>query len=98
MKGVELVRTMCFVLCLAMGAISHADDGPAAPTTVDINSADAQLLASMLDGVGVVKAEAIIRYRETHGAFGTVEELANVSGIGLATVDRNIERIRLGSE
>jgi competence protein ComEA len=47
--------------------------------------------------VGVVKAEAIVRYREANGGFRTLEELANVSGIGLATLDRNQDRIVLGS-
>lgn len=106
MKGSELIRTICFTLCLALGATAGAgsalaDDTPmatAASGVVDINTADAETLAAMLDGVGVVKAQAIIRYRETHGAFSTVEELANVSGIGLATVDRNMGRISLGTE
>lgn len=105
MKGTELIRTICFTLCLALGAAGGAtsalaDDAPMAASAarVDINAADAETLAAMLDGVGVVKAQAIIRYRETHGAFSTVEELANVSGIGLATVDRNIDRISLGTE
>ncbi|HSG90590.1 MAG TPA: ComEA family DNA-binding protein [Pseudomonadales bacterium] len=96
MKGTELIRTICFTLCLALGATALAEEGPTLPSIVDINMADAETLAAVLDGVGVVKAQAIIRYRETHGAFTTVEELANVTGIGLSTVDRNLDRITLG--
>lgn len=99
MKGSELVRTLCFTLCLALGAVSVSAAEPPAPMEkVDINAADAATLASVLDGVGVVKAEAIVRYREANGGFRTLEELANVSGIGLATLDRNQDRIVLGSD
>ena len=96
MKGAELIRTVAFTLCLALGMTATADEGAPAPRSVDINTADAGTLAEALDGVGVVKAEAIIRYREMHGGFVTIEELANVSGIGMATVDRNLARITLG--
>jgi competence protein ComEA len=98
MKGSELIRTICFTLCLALGMTAVADEGTPGVRVVDINRADAQTLAAILDGVGVVKAEAIIRYREMHGGFATVEELANVTGIGMSTVDRNEGRITLGEE
>ena len=48
---------------------------------VDINRADASAL-QRLPGVGPVLAERIIRYRETHGAFGAPEDLLDVPGIG----------------
>lgn len=99
MKAHELIRTICFTLCLAMGAIGTASaEEETLPSSVDINEADARTLAAVLDGVGVVKAEAIVRYREMHGGFATVEELANVTGIGLSTLDRNQGRITLGGD
>jgi competence protein ComEA len=98
MNGAELIRTVAFTLCLALGLTAQAQEGGTIPQSVDINSADAATLAAVLDGVGVVKAEAIIRYREMHGGFATIEELANVSGIGMSTVDRNEDRITLGDE
>ena len=73
-----------------------AEESAPLPTEANINDADAATLAAVLEGVSVVKAEAIIRYRDMHGGFATVEELANVSGIGMSTVDRNLERIKLG--
>jgi len=57
--------------------------------TVNINTADAATLARMLNGVGQARAEEIVRYRETYGAFATIDELAEVKGIGPATVERN---------
>ena len=48
---------------------------------VQINSADAEELAS-LPGIGPVRAEAIMRYREANGPFSSAEDLLAVSGIG----------------
>ena len=56
---------------------------------VDINTADISILAGAIDGVGEKKAATIIAYRDAHGPFGNVDELAKVKGIGAATVDRN---------
>lgn len=63
--------------------------------TVNINQADAATLARVLSGIGEKKAQAIIEYRQTHGAFTTIEQLDHVKGIGPATIDKNRERIRL---
>lgn len=60
---------------------------------VDINTADAKMLAERLDNVGPVKAERIVAYRDEHGAFKSVEELVSVRGIGLSTLEDNREAI-----
>ena len=65
---------------------------------VDINSAGAEELAASLDGIGQSKAELIVEYRDTHGAFKHADELVNVRGIGLSTVDKNRDNIRIGKE
>jgi len=54
--------------------------------SVNINTADADALMT-LTGIGEVKAQAIIEYRNTNGAFGSKEEIQEVSGIGPATYD-----------
>ncbi|QOJ10145.1 helix-hairpin-helix domain-containing protein [Nitrosomonas sp. H1_AOB3] len=48
---------------------------------VDINTASQADLES-IKGLGPVKAKAIIEYRNKYGMFKSVEELANVKGIG----------------
>jgi competence protein ComEA len=65
------------------------------PESVNINTADAQTLARVLTGVGESRAEAIVRYREQHGEFVDIYELANVKGIGERTVERNESKIVL---
>ncbi len=52
-----------------------ADDG-----RVDLNMAGKEELMT-LPGIGEVKAEAILRYREEKGRFASVEELKEVEGI-----------------
>lgn len=67
-----------------------------AAEVVNINTASADELAAALKGVGPSKAEAIINYRESNGAFKHIDELVNVKGIGVRTVDLNREFISLG--
>jgi competence protein ComEA len=64
-------------------------------TTVNINHADAEELATLLQGVGLKKAQSIVDYRTEHGPFSTPDDLANVSGIGAATIEKNRARILL---
>ncbi len=60
---------------------------------VDINHADAKTLAQSLIGVGLVKAEAIVAYRDEHGPFSRAEDLGKVKGIGAKTINANRDAI-----
>lgn len=62
---------------------------------VNINTASAEELSEGLKGVGLTKAEAIVAYRQSHGDFRHIDELVNVKGIGLRTIDRNRDNILL---
>jgi len=55
---------------------------------VNIHRADAATLAGALRGIGLRKAEAIVAYRTEHGPFKSVDELANVKGIGARTLEQ----------
>lgn len=56
---------------------------------ININTAAAYEL-QRLNGIGEVKARAIIDYREQNGGFSSVDELINVKGIG----EKTLEKIR----
>jgi competence protein ComEA len=65
----------------------------AAPAALlNINTASLAELDA-LPGIGPAKARALLRYREEHGEFATVEELASVPGLSGATLARLKERV-----
>ncbi len=70
--------------------------GSAMAAPVNINTADAATLARDLKGIGDSKAAAIVEYRQKHGAFRTVDDLALVKGVGQKLVDRNRADLRIG--
>jgi competence protein ComEA len=53
---------------------------------IDLNAATAEQLDS-LPGVGPATAAAIVDHRELHGPFASVDDLADVRGIGPAKLD-----------
>ena len=61
---------------------------------IDINKADAGQLTA-LPGVGVKKAEEIVKYRELNGNFNSVDELVNVKGIGVKMVAKIIDLVKV---
>ena len=64
---------------------------------VNINTASAEEIADSLKGIGMSKAQKIVDYREANGSFSHPDELVNVKGIGLRTVDQNRGMILLGN-
>lgn len=61
---------------------------------ISLNHANLQQLQS-LSGVGEKKAQAIIEYRQKHGAFKALDELMNVKGIGPKLLEKNRSRLIL---
>lgn len=64
--------------------------------TVNINTADAAALDAAMQGVGPKSAAAIVAYRTKHGPFKSVDDLANVKGIGPKAVEKNRTKITAG--
>ncbi len=97
------VQTLLLSLAMTAGQVGFAqtgaEDQPAAPLAgdmvqVNINEADAATIADILVGIGVSRANAIVAYREEHGRFTSLEQLADVNGVGEATIANNKDRIR----
>ncbi|MEA3239619.1 MAG: helix-hairpin-helix domain-containing protein [Candidatus Bipolaricaulota bacterium] len=65
------------------------------PPKVDLNSAGIDEL-NKLPGIGDVLAQRIVDYRTEHGPFHSLDELANVSGIGKSIIERIPQLIELG--
>ena len=57
-----------------------------AMAAVNVNTASKEDLEALKD-VGPVRAQAIVDYRNRHGAFRSLEDLDRVPGIGKATID-----------
>jgi competence protein ComEA len=85
----QILASLALCLMLAGTAVAGGE-------RVNINTADAATLDRVLDGVGPSKAEAIVAYRKANGVFRSIDQLAAVKGIGLATVERNRDRIVVG--
>jgi competence protein ComEA len=93
----KLIPALLFGLLLIgnVATTAFADEPSLPPEYVNINTADAETLSLVLEGVGPAKAEAIIEYREANGGFEDVQDLLAVRGIGQRTIEINAERIRV---
>jgi competence protein ComEA len=67
------------------GPNTGASSSPPIGASVDVNTADESSLET-LPGIGPEKAAAIVKYRMTNGPFQTVDDLAQVPGIGAGTL------------
>ena len=86
-----LVIAIAATLFLVPSAMANTDN---TSMSVNINTADTGELTS-LPGIGNSKATAIVNYRSEHGLFATVDELANIQGIGTGILDKIRDLIRV---
>ena len=78
----KIIRILLTFLALTVSISVYADP-------IDINVADAPALSKNIKGVGVMKAQAIIAYRNEHGLFSNIDELTKVKGIGVKLMEKN---------
>ena len=97
----SLLGAVCAAFFILLSPLAAAAESPQVTTEqvqqLDINKADAATIASALDGIGMVKAEEIVAYREMFGSFRSVDELLAVPGIGEVTLERNRQRILISA-
>ncbi len=99
----QLLVALTMAFGVLMAPASFAVETEAATTEVEslaiapvnINTADAETLAQVLEGIGESKAAAIVAWREANGAFTSLDELTQVKGIGQATLEKNRDRLSL---
>ena len=72
---------MRFVTSMLLSAGLALSAAVAWAGSVDINTADASTLAKELNGVGPARAQAIVAYRNEHGPFKSVDDLALVKNM-----------------
>lgn len=92
----QMLRVLLVAALVTLGGWVNANESTArveVPAVVNINTADAETLALVLDGVGLSRARAIVSYREQHGSFASADELIEVKGIGERIVEANADRI-----
>jgi len=82
------IKSLLFIVLFSFSSLLYA-------AQVNINTADANTLSSELSGIGQSKAEAIVTYREQNGPYKQLEDLTNVKGIGIATIEKNKTKITL---
>lgn len=75
----KLLKTALCAAALAVAPVVFA-------AAINLNEADAEAL-QRLDGIGPVKAAAIVDYREAHGPFESTQGLTAVDGIGETTLE-----------
>lgn len=89
----KLLHTLLLTLVLFFSASAMSAQTQAGK--VNINTASAETISSNMSGIGDSKAKAIVDYRKTHGKFKTIQDLENVDGIGMKTVEKNKSKITL---
>lgn len=81
------VLTLAFLVTLSSWSFAE---------TVNINTADAQVIAKHVKGVGSARAQAIVEYREQNGEFANVSDLTKVRGIGDRILAMNADVLVVG--
>ncbi len=72
----------------AVAPLADAPQSIAAPVMrIDVNSAGPDEW-SLLPGIGPTRSQRIVEYRDRVGRFASIDEIENVSGVGVTTLRR----------
>lgn len=87
----KIIKILLLALFLSFASLSVNAE------PVNINKADAVVLAERIKGVGPKLASAIVMYRKKHGPFKSIDGLQNVKGIGNKLVEKNRKELTIGA-
>jgi competence protein ComEA len=79
MKNISIIAA---IAALTFSSLSFA-------SPVNINTATAVEISEALNGIGMVKAQAIVDFRTTNGLFSSADQITMVNGIGESTYENN---------
>ncbi|MBE6053949.1 MAG: competence protein ComEA [Clostridium sartagoforme] len=77
---------------ISNGIVVSGGGGSSDDSIININSASLSELQN-INGIGEVKAQSIIDYREKNGGFKSIEDIKNVDGIGAKTFEKIKDKI-----
>ncbi len=86
------MKLLHLVLAVALAVFSAVSFAQA----IDINTATAEQLDKGVKGIGPKKAADIVKYREAHGPFQSVDDLAKVPGIKGKTLEKIKPMVTVG--
>ena len=94
----KIITLLCSLMMLALPIHAENTEKPPIPTKavinkININKADINTLTGSFKGIGKKRAQAIVDYRDAHHGFKSIEELAEVKGIGQHFMDANREKL-----
>jgi competence protein ComEA len=89
----------CFILSPSVQAVSPPEplvisQNAQATPQINLNTADAKTLSKSIKGIGVKRALAIVKYRDEHGAFKSINELSQVPGFGKNFVAAHLDELQ----
>ena len=87
MKLTRHIALLLLTITIALGSFSPFSLAQST-LPININTATAVELVEAIDGVGEVRAAAIIALREQLGGFVNLEQLLAIKGIGDTTLSR----------
>lgn len=101
----KAITAFAFLSTLAVTLPTHASVTPPnkpaivkplAPVAskIDLNKADLSQLTGSYKGIGKKRAQAIIDYRQSHNGFKSIEELAQVKGLGQHFLETHREKLK----
>lgn len=94
-KSFTKILLLSLITLLPLWQVSAIAADTPVPSTVEqvamvnINTASVDQLSEGLNGVGMKRAQGIVKYREANGVFTSVEQLLAVKGIGEKVLEKN---------